>query len=61
LGYGVTLPVFALLARFPDSVFNGVVHVLVGGCPVWLPFAALRSAPGDERFAPRPALANTVP
>ena len=36
LAYGVTLPVFALLAPLPDTVFTSALHVLVGVILVWL-------------------------
>jgi hypothetical protein len=47
--YGITLPVFAIAARLPDTPLTSVLHVLVGATLVWLstalwPLAATRTA-----------------
>jgi hypothetical protein len=36
VGYGVVLPAFALLAPLPDTVFTSALHVVAGGCLIWL-------------------------
>jgi hypothetical protein len=36
VGYGLALPVFAGLARFPDTPLTSALHVAVGAVLVWL-------------------------
>ncbi|GII60297.1 hypothetical protein Skr01_03820 [Sphaerisporangium krabiense] len=36
VGYGVALPLFALLAPLPDTALTSALHVVAGACVVWL-------------------------
>ncbi|GAA4597648.1 hypothetical protein GCM10023107_41870 [Actinoplanes octamycinicus] len=55
-GYGVMFTLLALLAPLPDTPWTSVVHVLAGGCLIWL----CASVWSSEQAATRPSGAMTA-